>query len=261
MSTSVTHVIGAGLAGLSAAVGLARTGAKVIVHEATAQAGGRCRSYYDHSLGMVIDNGNHLLLSGNHAALGFIRAIGGQHAAQGARTCGISLRRSRDRRALELRPNDGRLPWWIFSAERRVPGTSALDYLGMLRLLRPPAGATISAVMTCSGTLYDRLLHPLLLAALNTDPPQADAGLAAAVIRETLALGAACLPAADRPRRTVGRLSIRRSPSCSSRAPESLSSTICMRSDSRGDGSRRSISARRWWSSRQTTPWYSQCRR
>ena len=28
-----------------------------------------------------------------------------------------------------LRINDGRVPWWIFSAARRVPGTHALDYL------------------------------------------------------------------------------------------------------------------------------------
>jgi hydroxysqualene dehydroxylase len=195
MSTSVTHVIGAGLAGLSAAVGLARTGRKVVVHEATAQAGGRCRSYYDHSVGMVIDNGNHLLLSGNHAALGFIHTIGGQHGLQGPAHAEFPFVDLKSGERWCLRPNDGRLPWWIFSAERRVKGTSALDYLGMLRLLRPPAGATISAVMSCSGTLYDRLLQPVLLAALNTDPPQADAGLAAAVIRETLALGGrACRP-------------------------------------------------------------------
>jgi uncharacterized protein with NAD-binding domain and iron-sulfur cluster len=42
------HVIGAGLAGLAAAIRLAR-GAHggVILHEAAPQAGGRCRSYFD----------------------------------------------------------------------------------------------------------------------------------------------------------------------------------------------------------------------
>jgi phytoene dehydrogenase-like protein len=65
----IVHIIGAGLAGLSAAVRLAEVGADVVVHEATAQAGGRCRSYYDHQLGAVIDNGNHLLLSGNYVAM------------------------------------------------------------------------------------------------------------------------------------------------------------------------------------------------
>ena len=70
------HIIGAGLAGLSAAVRLAGSHRAVVVHEATAQAGGRCRSYYDQSTDMVIDNGTHLLLSGNHAALSYAQTIG-----------------------------------------------------------------------------------------------------------------------------------------------------------------------------------------
>ena len=40
------------------------------------RAGGRCRSYLDPTLGVVIDNGNHLLLSGNHAALDYLDRIG-----------------------------------------------------------------------------------------------------------------------------------------------------------------------------------------
>jgi hydroxysqualene dehydroxylase len=59
-----THIIGAGLAGLSAAVRLAKSGRSVVLHEAAGLVGGRCRSYYDAGLGSVIDNGNHLLLSG-----------------------------------------------------------------------------------------------------------------------------------------------------------------------------------------------------
>ena len=57
-----THIIGAGLAGLSAAVRLAGQGRRVALYEAAGQAGGRCRSYYDAGFGAVIDNGNHLLL-------------------------------------------------------------------------------------------------------------------------------------------------------------------------------------------------------
>ena len=67
--TATIHIIGAGLAGLSAGLQLAGHGEHVVVHEATAFAGGRCRSYHDASVGMTIDNGNHLLLSGNRAAL------------------------------------------------------------------------------------------------------------------------------------------------------------------------------------------------
>ena len=70
-----------------------------------------------------------------------------------------------------------------------MPGTRARDYLSILRLLRAAPDATIGEVLDCKGPLYDRLLEPLLLAALNTEPPAGSAKLAAAVIRETLAAG------------------------------------------------------------------------
>src|SRR5207237_2581162 len=49
--------------------------------------------------------------------------------------------------------------------------------------------------MNCGGPIYDRLLEPLLLAALNIAPREGSAKLAGAIVRETLALGGqACRP-------------------------------------------------------------------
>ena len=73
---NTVHIIGAGISGLSAAVRLANAGFMVHVHEATQQAGGRCRSYFDAATNLTIDNGNHLLLSGNRHALAYARSIG-----------------------------------------------------------------------------------------------------------------------------------------------------------------------------------------
>jgi hydroxysqualene dehydroxylase len=189
------HIIGAGLAGLSAAVRLATPANRVVVHEATAFAGGRCRSYHDAAVGMTIDNGNHLLLSGNRAALDFLRAIGSEHRLIGPAVPEFPFIDRKSRARWTLRFDDGRLPFWIFDPARRVPGTRARDYLSLARLLWPRSDKTVGETIACTGTLYAGLIEPLLLAALNIDPPQGSAKLAAAVIRETLAAGGrACRP-------------------------------------------------------------------
>ena len=195
MTSGTVHIVGAGLAGLSAGLRLTSRGAKVIVHEATAFAGGRCRSYHDASVGMPIDNGNHLLLSGNHAALDYLRGIRAEHRLIGPPTAEFSFADLASGERWTLRFNDGRFPFWVFDPARRVPGTRALDYLPLARLMWPPAGKSVGEVIACEGILYRRLVEPLLLAALNIDAPMGSARLAGAIIRETLAVGGrACRP-------------------------------------------------------------------
>ena len=160
------HVIGAGLAGLSAAMDLAAAGTAVTVHDSSPAAGGRCRSYFDPQLGVRLDNGNHLLLSGNRDAYAFLD-----------------------------RPNAGRLPWWLFSRRRRVPGARLREFLPVLALSRGGPDATVAGTLR-PGELYRRLLEPLAVAALNTPPETASAALLGAVMNESLALGGgACIPA------------------------------------------------------------------
>jgi squalene-associated FAD-dependent desaturase len=183
------YVIGAGLAGLSAAVRIAERGADVTVIEASAQAGGRCRSYYDAVLEMTLDNGNHLVLSGNHATFDYLRAIGAETRLVGPDEATLDFHDMRDGEAWTIRPNPGALAWWILSPERRVRGTRAVDYLALLSLLAPEKGKRIDEVTRCEGVLWDRLLEPFLLSALNTEAKSASAALAGAVIRESLARG------------------------------------------------------------------------
>lgn len=183
------HIIGAGLAGLSAAVTLCLQGRTVVVHEATGHIGGRCRSYYDAATGLDIDNGNHLLLSANQAALDFLRAIGGIDLVEQSPDAAFPFADLTTGERWTVRINDGRLPWWIFDRDRRVPGTSLKDYLALLPLLLSRADKPLADVVRCDGPLYRRLVGPVLLAALNIDPPQGSSRLAAAIVRETLAAG------------------------------------------------------------------------
>jgi squalene-associated FAD-dependent desaturase len=189
------HIIGAGLSGLSAALKLSARGDSVIVHEATAFAGGRCRSYHDATIGMTIDNGNHLLLSGNRAALDYLRDVGTEDRLIGPAHAEFNFVDLASRERWTLRFNDGRLPFWIFDKKRRVPGTGVLDYLALRKLLNPEPGVAVGDVIACEGVLYKRLVEPLLLAALNIDPPRGAARLAATIVRETLGAGGlACRP-------------------------------------------------------------------
>jgi len=193
--SGTVHIIGAGLAGLSAATAVAEQGAEVAIYEATAHAGGRCRSYDDPALGILIDNGNHIILSGNRSALAFLKRIGGDGQLSGPDSATFDFVDLATDQRWRLEIGSGVIPWWIFSRARRVPGTRPGDYLTMARLVLRPGNGTVGTVLPCTGALYERLLEPLLVATLNNDPPAASARLAAAVMRETMAAGGdACRP-------------------------------------------------------------------
>jgi squalene-associated FAD-dependent desaturase len=186
-----THIVGAGLAGLSAAVTLAKRGVAVELSEAAAQAGGRCRSYFDPQLDLTIDNGNHLVLSGNGGIMAYLEAIGARDKLAGPERAEFDWVDVRSGERWKLRPNEGPLPWWVFDPKRRVPGTRLGDYMGLAALTRPQPGKRVDQVMRTDGALWDRLMDPFLLAALNTDAKTGSADLAGAVVRETLAKGGA----------------------------------------------------------------------
>ena len=195
MSIPAVHVVGAGLAGLAAALRLSEAGVAVRLYEAAGQAGGRCRSYHDATLNTTIDNGNHLVLSGNWATLDYLRRVGAEHRLAGPPVPTFAFADLGSGARWSIKPNPGRVPWWIFDPRRRVPETRALDYLAVVRLLRAKSDDSIAVVMDCGGRLFERLWRPVLLAALNTEPSEASARLAAAVMRETLLAGGhACRP-------------------------------------------------------------------
>ncbi len=187
----MVHVVGAGLAGLSCAVRLADRGVEVRLYEASGQAGGRCRSYFDEKLGCQVDNGNHLLLSANRAALAYLDLIGAGDSLIGPQPAFLPFVDLASGESWALRPCAGRLPWWLLSRRRRVPGTGAFDYLAAWRLARSKVTDRVTDCLATEGPLWHRFWEPLAVAVLNTAPEEASARLLWSVVSEIFAEGEA----------------------------------------------------------------------
>ncbi|MGB7260274.1 MAG: hydroxysqualene dehydroxylase HpnE [Pseudolabrys sp.] len=193
--SGTVHIIGAGLAGLAAAVQLADSPRKIVIHEATALPGGRCRSFYDQATDMVIDNGTHLVLSGNHAALAYVKTIGAEAGLDGPEVAEFSFVDMATDARWTVKFSDSVFPWWIFDKNRRVPQTRVVDYLPLAKLVWTSSDKRIGNVVNCDTLVYERLLAPFFTAALNVAPLNGSTKLAGALIRETLAMGGkACRP-------------------------------------------------------------------
>ena len=193
-SPGLVHVIGGGLAGLSAALDLAEAGRRVRLYESGPNCGGRARSYEDRQLGCRIDNGNHLLLSANHATFGFLDRIGAYGTLTGPDRPVFPFVDLAAGVHWTLGLSRGRIPWWVFDRRRRVPGMRLRELLSLARLMRARGDASVADCLM-PGALAERLLIPLSIAVLNTQPEAGSAGLMASMMRESLARGgAACLP-------------------------------------------------------------------
>lgn len=189
------HIIGAGLAGLAAALRLSSKNVDVVVHEATQRAGGRCRSFHDETLGCVIDNGNHLVMGGNHAAMAYLEEIGARDRMSGPDESAFDFIDIPSGKRWTLRPNRGPVPWWVLSKDRRTPDTNLLSMIPALKLMLAGREQTVADVIASDSVLYERMLEPLTVAAINAPPAESSARLMRPVLLETFGRGAeGCRP-------------------------------------------------------------------
>ena len=183
------------MAGLASATRLAGRNHQVIVYEAAPRAGGRCRSFRDDYLERLVDNGNHLLLSANDAALTYLDSIGAADTLTGPTAPAFPFFDIETKTHWTLRPNDGVAPWWPLSPTRRVPDTNAVHYLSGLRLLTAGSGATVGDCIATDHPLFRSFWEPLTLAVMNMSPDRAAARPLRAVLLRTFARGgASCRP-------------------------------------------------------------------
>jgi squalene-associated FAD-dependent desaturase len=192
---ATVHVIGAGLAGLGCALHLAEAGASVRLYEATTHAGGRCRSYYDQQLERWIDNGNHLVFSGNHAVADHLRRIGAEDGMIDPGEAVFPFLDLATGRRWALRLNEGRIPFWAFDAARRIPETGIGDYFALLRFAWAKENQTVRDLVDITHPLFASLIEPIAVAVLNASPEDGAARLLWPVLLETFGRGGrACHP-------------------------------------------------------------------
>jgi squalene-associated FAD-dependent desaturase len=191
-SSARIAVIGAGWAGLAAAVELTASGRAVTLFEAGRVAGGRARSIdLD---GRTLDNGQHLLLGAYRDALALMRRVG------------ADLDQLFDRRPLRVADNAGfclnipgglpapfNVAWGLMTAQGVSLGEKLRTALWMdgikRRGFRLSADTTVADWLDAAGqtgVLRRHLWEPLCLAALNTPAERASAQRFANVLRDSL---------------------------------------------------------------------------
>ena len=177
------------MAGLAAAVAASGRGLHVHLYEASGHAGGRCRSFFDTRLDRVIDNGNHLLLSGNRAVMRYLEVVGASGSLVGPARATFPFVDVRTGERWCVRPSQGAVPWWMFRADHRIPGTSLRDYASVLRIARARATETVHDCVGSAGVLYERFWKPFAVGVLNTPATAGAASLLWPVLRETFVKG------------------------------------------------------------------------
>ncbi|MPS53620.1 MAG: FAD-dependent oxidoreductase [Alcaligenaceae bacterium] len=192
-------IVGAGWAGLSALVHLARAGHAVTVFEAARTLGGRARRVERaHGFETPLDNGQHLLLGAYRDTLALMRDLG------------LDVERALRRLPLTLQSVDARLrlraprwpaPFHVAAALLAARGLAPADKFAALHLMtglrragwQAAPGESVVGLLDRFAQptrLRQALWHPLCLAALNTTPDQACAELFCATLRDSLGGGA-----------------------------------------------------------------------
>lgn len=186
-------VVGAGWAGLAAALRLAEAGLQVRVFESAPRAGGRARTVWlESSHGRLeLDNGQHLLVGAYRSTVALMERLGALPTIERSPLALVS------EDGLELNAESWPAPLHLLRGLSRSRGLSGLERRAIVRMLaglalrrwRVRPGETVTALLERWGqpsTLSERLWVPLCIGALNTMPAQACARAFAVVLRDTL---------------------------------------------------------------------------
>ena len=198
-------VIGAGFAGLTAAVSLAERGARVLVLEARPQLGGRATAFRDRATGELVDNGQHVLFGCYRETLAFLQRIGAEGHVRRQPALELVCYDTARRRSVLRCPNlvpplhllAGILAWRAIPLGERLRAVRVMPAIVSARRQVQARGAVqVAAGLTVQEWLDEHrqgrvlqawLWHPLAVAALNQLPEHAAADAFVRVLAEMFA--------------------------------------------------------------------------
>jgi len=166
-------IVGAGLAGLNAAITLQSAGVDVTVIESSDRAGGRVAS--DVIDGFICDRGFQLI-NAQYPALQELNVLKELDFIEVPRVIEVSLG---DRRHAIGDPRQ--VPW---TALNKATGTIP-EKIALLRFIvgKVKPGQSIGQALRSTGTCYERVLRPFLQGVFLTDPDNVDAIYGHSIIR------------------------------------------------------------------------------
>lgn len=184
MTAKRTHIVGAGIAGLSAALTVTGEGGEVIVYEALPQAGGRCRTIHPAN-GFTHDNGAHVLFAANTRALSLLKAVGAREKWIEPEPSGLPIY---NLRAGSMR-RIGLSPWSWLLPGRRPEGLGIADLMRLARLALSSQDCPVASFIG-KRPILDSLIEPLTIAVLNTPAAEASSQRLACALRRLIWPGA-----------------------------------------------------------------------
>ncbi len=177
------YIIGAGLAGLSAASWAIHRGRKVEIFETSSLAGGRCRSFYDKKLKTIIDNGNHLVFSANKNFYDLCNLINSTNKIKVLQPH-LFFFDIENKKTWELSLS---ILDFLFK-KKRVPDAHLKDYLSILKILFMSKESTIKDLKV-KNNFRKYFWEPLTLAVMNTSVDKASARVLSNVLKKTIFKG------------------------------------------------------------------------
>lgn len=192
-------VVGAGWAGLSAAAGLVAAGARVTLVERAGHPGGRAFSFHDRRTGLILDNGQHVILGCCERFVAHLSASGQEDAATFQTLLDIPLfsadrwQRIRSARlpgSLHLLP--GLLRYGHLPLRERLKALRAGRALGDRSAARRAEGLTFGEFLRAHGQserVIRLLWEPVVIAVMNARADEVCAGQAIEALRTGFAAG------------------------------------------------------------------------